>query len=354
MRLGFRLYAGSFSSRIVAPSAFAATHAPSLLLPYSPRFTIPRRWHFGHSNHHHKSPGENIFRIGLAADVCLSAAKAFTGYVSGSTAIIADAAHSISDVVLSGVALWSYKASRVPKDIDHPYGYILELVDASIPAQALDPVKQTILQVSGVKGCHRLRGRRAGSFLYLDVHIEVDPFLSVSAAHCIGESVRGQIHKSYPEVTEVFIHIDPSMLENMSEVANQEESHEKGFQTNDIVLEQKNVEEVVTRIISSRFSKEMSVERITHHRLQGKTLLEIELTMPPHLTIGDAMRLAEEIENEILNAAPHVVQASIHVRLGRLINVTHKSQDRRNVQHSWLSRPQDDSRHYSTAKACQY
>lgn len=37
--------------------------------------------------------------------------------------------------------------------------------------------------------------------------LQVDPFSSVSAAHVIGENVRHQIHKSHPEVTEVFIHI---------------------------------------------------------------------------------------------------------------------------------------------------
>lgn len=37
--------------------------------------------------------------MGLAADVGLAAGKALTGYLSGSTAIIADAAHSVSDVV---------------------------------------------------------------------------------------------------------------------------------------------------------------------------------------------------------------------------------------------------------------
>jgi divalent metal cation (Fe/Co/Zn/Cd) transporter len=93
-----------------------------------------------------------------------------------------------------------------------------------------------------MQGCHRLRGRRAGSYLYLDVNIEVsspeihilfvtcimchelviwpslqdllvsftlqvDPFSSVSSAHDIGENVRWQIHKSHPTVTEMFIHI---------------------------------------------------------------------------------------------------------------------------------------------------
>lgn len=38
-------------------------------------------------------------------------------------------------------------------------------------------------------------------------YLQVDPFLSVSAAHDIGENVRQEIHNSHPEIAEVFIHI---------------------------------------------------------------------------------------------------------------------------------------------------
>jgi divalent metal cation (Fe/Co/Zn/Cd) transporter len=37
--------------------------------------------------------------------------------------------------------------------------------------------------------------------------LQVDPFLSVSAAHEIGENVRQEIHNSHPGIAEVFIHI---------------------------------------------------------------------------------------------------------------------------------------------------
>lgn len=37
--------------------------------------------------------------------------------------------------------------------------------------------------------------------------LQVDPFLSVSAAHDIGEAVRHQIQKHHSQVAEVFIHI---------------------------------------------------------------------------------------------------------------------------------------------------
>ncbi|RRT79739.1 hypothetical protein B296_00001109 [Ensete ventricosum] len=105
------------------PSSPAAAETPN-------HSQIGVRWHVGghfHSHHHHgddKGKGsEGIFRLGLGADIALAAGKAFTGYFTGSTAIVADAAHSVSDIVLSGVAWWSYRAAKAPKDEEHPYGW---------------------------------------------------------------------------------------------------------------------------------------------------------------------------------------------------------------------------------------
>ncbi|RZS05839.1 hypothetical protein BHM03_00036390 [Ensete ventricosum] len=81
------------------PSSPAAAETPN-------HSQIGVRWHVGghfHSHHHHgddKGKGsEGIFRLGLGADIALAAGKAFTGYLTGSTAIVADAAHSVSDIV---------------------------------------------------------------------------------------------------------------------------------------------------------------------------------------------------------------------------------------------------------------
>lgn len=86
------------------------SYDPSSIFPHNAIFRVLKRWHFGHSRHshnhhdhqhHHSSEvGESIFRLGLFADIGLVTGKALTGYLSGSTAIIADAAHSASDVVM--------------------------------------------------------------------------------------------------------------------------------------------------------------------------------------------------------------------------------------------------------------
>ncbi|KAL5712960.1 Metal tolerance protein C1 [Ranunculus cassubicifolius] len=431
----------------------------SPISPTNPNLNIPVRFHVGHCHHQDNSKeGDRVFKLGLAADIALASGKAITGYLSGSTAIIADAAHSISDIVLSGVALVSFRVARAPKDKEHPYGHgkfetlgalgisgmllataggigwhaidmllglmasnpeilsghsgghhheidmnhpmlalnmmiasicvkeglyritkraaekqgsglmmanawhhrsdavssvvalvgvggsilgvkfldplaglvvstmilragietgyqsIMELVDAGVPQPLLDPIKQTIIQVEGVTGCHHIRGRRAGSSIYLDVHIEVDPFSSVSAAHDVGENVRHQIQKSHAEVAEVFIHIDPSLSGLSPKILDEETETPE-----EVISHQKDIEAIVSNILSSKFPKVMTVGHITHHSLRGKLFLQIEVSMPEDIMIRDAMKMAKEAEEGILKAASNLSQVSIQLRLGKPI-----------------------------------
>ncbi|KAJ8543309.1 hypothetical protein K7X08_005832 [Anisodus acutangulus] len=445
----------------------------------NPNFILQKRWHTGHSHSHHDhrdlrsgKDGEKIFRLGLAADIGLAASKAFTGYVCGSTVIIADAAHSISNVVLSGVALLSFKAARVPKDKEHPYGHgkfetlvavgisgvllataggigwyaldvllgmwsaapevvnqsmtylhvhdhnhsghhhgidmdhpilalnvtilsiavkeglywitkragdrvgsglmkanawhhradavssvvtligkcltfyieffmnvcgsilgvrildplaglvvagmimkagletgyqsVLELVDAAIPSHTLDPFKHTILQVDGVKDCSHLRGRKADSYLYLDVIVKVDPFSSVSAAHDVGENVSREIQRLHPEIAEVFVHIEPSTIHIPTTVVFQQCANTMDDTQHHASMEQADIENI-----------KMIVERVTPHLLQGQVLLQVEVSMPRDLLIRDAIKIAEEAEKLIIEAAPINVHVCIQLRLGR-------------------------------------
>ena len=61
--------------------------------------------------------------LGILANVLLAVGKGFTGYLTGSAALVADAYHSGSDAVASTVVLVSLKISRKPPDRDHPYGH---------------------------------------------------------------------------------------------------------------------------------------------------------------------------------------------------------------------------------------
>ncbi|KAK7233902.1 cation transmembrane transporter [Aureococcus anophagefferens] len=64
-----------------------------------------------------------ITAVGAVVNVGLGCCKVGAGSTLGSPALIADGAHSLSDVLTDVVAYWSYAAARLPPDADHPFGH---------------------------------------------------------------------------------------------------------------------------------------------------------------------------------------------------------------------------------------
>ncbi|MDZ5712806.1 cation diffusion facilitator family transporter [Jeotgalibacillus haloalkalitolerans] len=61
--------------------------------------------------------------VGIVANTLLTILKGVFGYISGSRALVADAAHSASDVAGSVAVLAGLRTARKPPDEDHPYGH---------------------------------------------------------------------------------------------------------------------------------------------------------------------------------------------------------------------------------------
>ncbi|BGP33581.1 mitochondrial metal transporter [Rhodotorula toruloides] len=68
-------------------------------------------------------PGSRITLVGLVANVGLTALKGVAGYVLASSALLADAAHSGSDLIADVVTLASYRIGRWEPSARYPYGY---------------------------------------------------------------------------------------------------------------------------------------------------------------------------------------------------------------------------------------
>lgn len=75
--------------------------------------------------------------IGIIANIGLAAFKAFTGFITGSIAIILDSVNNLSDVLSSLITIIGTKLSGKPADKKHPFGhgrveYLTSLVIAII------------------------------------------------------------------------------------------------------------------------------------------------------------------------------------------------------------------------------
>ena len=84
-----------------------------------------------------------------------------------------------------------------------------ELVDSSIDSDDIEKLRMAIGQISGVNNVHSLRTRKIGHTISCDVHVQVDPFLSVSEGHIISVSVERVAKECLEDLTDVTVHIDP-------------------------------------------------------------------------------------------------------------------------------------------------
>ncbi|MFB9906821.1 cation diffusion facilitator family transporter [Allokutzneria oryzae] len=71
------------------------------------------------------SGGESTFTVlvALAVNFGIGVMKAFAGVVTGSAALLAEAAHSVADTFTEGLLLTALRRSGRPADRHHPFGY---------------------------------------------------------------------------------------------------------------------------------------------------------------------------------------------------------------------------------------
>jgi cation diffusion facilitator family transporter len=85
------------------------------------------------------------------------------------------------------------------------------LVDEALPAEELDIVREAIAAYPGEEliGFHKLRGRRAGSARYIDLHLQFAPGTTLERAHAIAHQLQDTI-RARIRAADVLVHIEPS------------------------------------------------------------------------------------------------------------------------------------------------
>ena len=85
-----------------------------------------------------------------------------------------------------------------------------ELMDRQASPKVLANIRSVALAVSGVHGVDKLHVRKAGLEYFVDIHIEVDPRISVTEGHKIGHAVKDRLVSEITAVKDVLVHIEPS------------------------------------------------------------------------------------------------------------------------------------------------
>lgn len=84
-----------------------------------------------------------------------------------------------------------------------------ELMDIAPHPQLVAEITAVASKVPGVHKVEKCIARKAGYEYFVDMHIEVDPTMTVQAGHNIAHAVKGQVRESVPAVRDVLVHIEP-------------------------------------------------------------------------------------------------------------------------------------------------
>jgi cation diffusion facilitator family transporter len=85
-----------------------------------------------------------------------------------------------------------------------------ELMDAAPAREVIDGIRRTASGIAGVERVEKCIVRKSGHRYLVDMHVEVDPEMSVQRSHNIAHGVKDRVLEKFPAVRDVLVHIEPA------------------------------------------------------------------------------------------------------------------------------------------------
>lgn len=142
-----------------------------------------------------------------------------------SEVLLADAHHTQSDLLTSGAVI----AALVGVELGYPTldplaavlvaGFIGRacweifqdtsriLGDRVVIAES--DIREVVMAVPDVMGCHQIRTRGSSDHVFLDLHVWLDAQMPLHEAHRLSHVVKDRLMAHYPQIKDAVIHIEP-------------------------------------------------------------------------------------------------------------------------------------------------
>jgi cation diffusion facilitator family transporter len=90
-----------------------------------------------------------------------------------------------------------------------------DLLDAAPEREVIEDLREHILPTPGALAYHDFRVRRVGDVYEIDLHLQVDPRITVEKGHRIAREVKLRLREQHPEVSKVLVHVEPANAEHL-------------------------------------------------------------------------------------------------------------------------------------------
>ncbi|HXW05015.1 MAG TPA: cation diffusion facilitator family transporter [Vicinamibacterales bacterium] len=166
-----------------------------------------------------------VMLITLAVNLLVVRYESAQGRRLSSELLLADAAHTRSDVLTSCAVLISLAAVWLGFPQLDPIGalviavfiartgYQIAAETSGILADRVvleeDDIRNVVMSVPKVMGCHRIRTRGSRDHTFLDLHVWVSGETPLHEAHRLSHVVKDRLMHRYPHIADAIIHIEP-------------------------------------------------------------------------------------------------------------------------------------------------
>jgi cation diffusion facilitator family transporter len=139
---------------------------------------------------HHRSDAITSLAAAIGISVALIGGK---GY---------EAADDVAAIVAAGVIAWNgWRLLRPSLD---------ELMDTAPNPEVVSQIRRIAEAAPGVARVEKCLVRKVGFDCFVDMHVEVDPQMTVQRSHEIAHDVKNKIRGQIPAVRDVLVHIEPA------------------------------------------------------------------------------------------------------------------------------------------------
>lgn len=91
-----------------------------------------------------------------------------------------------------------------------------ELMDAAAPEELRQRISTVAAATNDVDCIQKCVVRSHGYWYYVDLHVHVDPQMTVVRSHAVAHAVKDRLRAEFPRIHDVLVHIEPSRKETAS------------------------------------------------------------------------------------------------------------------------------------------
>ncbi len=161
----------------------------------------------------------------LIINISVSRYESACGKNLNSEILVADSKHTLSDALVStgviiGLVLMQlgFAAADALMALVVMVAILLTAVDvfraglqtlsdkSRIPEE---DIRAIVLGISGVKKPHMIRSRGTKDEVYVDLHVLVDPNMTVLESHQLSDDIEIRINEAFPQAKDILVHVEP-------------------------------------------------------------------------------------------------------------------------------------------------